>query len=227
MYKRQIEDLLVAYRKAKADCFFENTFPTAVKFAEYEQNLLTNLKSFLKKLRNENGFIENSKLLGNYRVVPKKLSIDRKNIEGYAGHIHFSDPKKNLNKLFSENVVEPSFRLIGDFPVETHLISALWINMIGEQFDERLGESCYAARLKRIKNNEDFTLDTRKPFHLSAIGSFSPYFQPYQKWRNDGLNAIRDELEKDRSVIAVSLDLKSYYHYIDPKIIVSNKLHES
>jgi len=24
-----IEDLLVAYRKAKADCFFENTFPTA------------------------------------------------------------------------------------------------------------------------------------------------------------------------------------------------------
>ncbi|HBM7894262.1 TPA: hypothetical protein L0H18_003551, partial [Acinetobacter baumannii] len=39
----KIEDLLVAYRKAKADCFFENTFPTAVKFAEYEQNLLTNL----------------------------------------------------------------------------------------------------------------------------------------------------------------------------------------
>lgn len=25
-----IEDLLVAYRKAKADCFFENTFPTAI-----------------------------------------------------------------------------------------------------------------------------------------------------------------------------------------------------
>ncbi len=23
-----IEDLLIAYRKAKADCFFENTFPT-------------------------------------------------------------------------------------------------------------------------------------------------------------------------------------------------------
>lgn len=25
-----IEDLVVAYRKAKADCFFENTFPTAI-----------------------------------------------------------------------------------------------------------------------------------------------------------------------------------------------------
>ncbi len=32
-----IEDLLVAYRKAKADSFFENTFPVAIKFAEYEQ----------------------------------------------------------------------------------------------------------------------------------------------------------------------------------------------
>ena len=41
-----VEDLLVAYRKAKADCFFENTFPTAIKFAEYEQDLLINLKRY-------------------------------------------------------------------------------------------------------------------------------------------------------------------------------------
>ena len=34
----KLKDLLVAYRKAKADCFFENTFPTAVKFAEYEHH---------------------------------------------------------------------------------------------------------------------------------------------------------------------------------------------
>lgn len=31
-----LTDLLVAYRKAKADCFFENCFPTAINFAEYE-----------------------------------------------------------------------------------------------------------------------------------------------------------------------------------------------
>ena len=29
-----IEDLLVAYRKTKADCFFENTFPTAINLPE-------------------------------------------------------------------------------------------------------------------------------------------------------------------------------------------------
>jgi hypothetical protein len=31
-----LADLLVAYRKAKAACFFENCFPTAINFAEYE-----------------------------------------------------------------------------------------------------------------------------------------------------------------------------------------------
>lgn len=45
----KIEDLLVAYRKAKADCFFENTFPTAIKFAEYEQDLLVNLSGLLSR----------------------------------------------------------------------------------------------------------------------------------------------------------------------------------
>ena len=208
----KLKDLLVAYRKAKADCFFENTFPTAVKFAEYEQKLLPNLKKLLEKLKKDNGFFENEKFLGQYRVVPKKLIINKKSDTNSISHVHFSDPKKNLNKLFGENEINPSFRIIGDFPVETHIISALWINMVGEQFDERLTESCYGARLKRIENDEEFSLNMRKPFHISAIGSFTPYFQPYQKWRNDGLNAIRDELEKDKSVIAVSLDLKSYYH---------------
>lgn len=223
----KLKDLLVAYRKAKADCFFENTFPTAVKFAEYEQKLLPNLRKLLEKLKKDNGFFENEKFLGQYRVVPKKLIINKKSDTNSISHVHFSDPKKNLNKLFGENEISPSFRIIGDFPVETHIISALWINMVGEQFDERLTESCYGARLKRIENDEEFSLNMRKPFHISAIGSFTPYFQPYQKWRNDGLNAIRDELEKDKSVIAVSLDLKSYYHYIDPKIIVSENLHKT
>lgn len=222
----QIEDLLVAYRKAKADCFFENTFPTAVKFAKYEQSLLDSLNNLLETLHKNNGIKPNKKLLGAYRIVPKKLKIE-KNESPSMGHIHFSNPEKILNNLFSEYEVEPSFRIIGDFPVETHILSALWINMIGEKFDERLTKSCYGARLKRIDNHEDFSIDSYKPFHISAIGSFPPYFQPYQKWRNDGLSAIRNELENDKSVIAVSLDLKSYYHYIDPKVITSTKLHSS
>ena len=94
--------------------------------------------------------------------------------------------------------------------------------MVGHKFDAQLDDCCYGARLKRIHNNEFLDEETEcKPFHISSIGSFTPYFQPYQKWRNDGLKVIRDELEKDRGIIAVSLDLKSYYHFIDPAALIS------
>ncbi len=222
-----IEDLLVAYRKAKADCFFENTFPTAIKFAEYEQDLLANLKGLLNRLKSNSGFENDKDLLGGFRLLPKKLSTDRKPDSSENGHVHFSKPERAVESLFGNYDITPEFRIVGDFLVDTHVISALWINMIGHQFDAKLDDSCYGARLKRIRNDELFAEDDEKPFHISSIGSFVPYFQPYQKWRSDGLEAIRDELEKDRDVIAVSLDLKSYYHFIDPMAISGTALLEA
>lgn len=220
-----IEDLLIAYRKAKADCFFENTFPTAIKFAEYEQNLLGNLKQLLEQLQEDSGFEKNEELLGDFRLLPKKLSTEKKGTTG-NGHVHFSKPERAVKSLFKNYSITPEFRIIGDFPVNTHVISALWINMVGHKFDAKLDDSCYGARLKRIRNDELFSSDDENLFHISSIGSFVPYYQPYQKWRSDGLKAIRDELEKDRDIVAVSLDLKSYYHFIDPLTLSSKALLE-
>ncbi len=219
-----IEDLVVAYRKAKADCFFENTFPAAIKFAEYEQDLLTNLESLLTRLQVEKGFAGCSDLLGDFRILPKKLSHDRKKDATTNGHAHFSSPDRAVEHLFKNHEITPEFRIVGDFPVDTHVLSALWINLVGHEFDSSLDDSCYGARLRRIRNEELFSDAVDRPFHISAVGSFTPYFQPYQKWRADGLKAIRGELEKDRDVIAVSLDLKSYYHLIDPLALGSNAL---
>ena len=221
-----LEDLVVAYRKAKADCFFENTFPTAIKFAEYEQDLLANLKTLLDRLHTDQGFSGNEDYLGEFRLLPKKLSIKAKS-EASNGHVHFSNPARAFEHIISQNDLTPEFRVIGDFPVDAHILSALWINTVGHKFDACLDDSCYGARLKRVRNDESLAKDAPKPFHISSIGSFSPYFQPYQKWRNDGLKAIRGELEKERDVIAVSLDLKSYYHLIDPMALTSEGLHKA
>ena len=221
-----LEDLVVAYRKAKADCFFENTFPTAIKFAEYEQDLLVNLKALLTSLQGEKGFANNDDYLGDIRLLPKKLTIKAKPDAG-NGHVHFSNPVRAFESLTRQSDLIPEFRVTGDFPVSTHILSALWINMVGHKFDACLDDSCYGARLKRIRNDELLDKDAPKPFHISSIGSFAPYYQPYQKWRSDGLKAIRGELEKDRDVIAVSLDLKSYYHLIDPMALASVGLHEA
>lgn len=221
-----IEDLVIAYRKAKADCFFENTFPTAIKFAEYESNLLSNLSKLLERLHEDNGFKANKDLLGEYRLLPKKLSIKPNKKSPKNGHVHFSCPQRSVEHLFKHHDITPEFRIVGDFPVDSHILSALWINMIGHRLDAGLDENCYGARLKRIRNDELFNQNKDKPFHISSIGSFTPYFQPYQKWRNDGLKAIRGELEKDRDIIAVSLDLKSYYHFVDPAVLASKELYK-
>lgn len=219
-----IEDLLVAYRKAKADCFFENTFPTAIKFAEYEQNLLENLNDLLALLQINTDFENNADLIGKFRLLPKKLATQKKPGVPENGHVHFSNPERAVDHLFRNFDLTPEFRIVGDFPVNSYIISALWINTVGNKFDAKLDDCCYGARLKRIRNDELFSEEQDEPFHISSIGSFSPYFQPYQKWRGDGLKAIRDELEKDHDIIAVSLDLKSYYHFIDPLALVSKDL---
>ena len=217
-------DMLVAYRKAKADCFFENTiFPTAIKFAAYEEHLLKNLEDLLSQLQANKGFSEQKKLLGKCRLVPKKLSVKQES----HSNVHFSNPEIAFDYLLKENsTVTPEFRVVGDFPVETHIISALWINMIGHKFDAHLNDKhCYASRLKRIRStNEVCENNKQKKYHIDSIGSFTPYFYPYKRFRQDGIKAIREELEKEEDIVAISLDLQNYFHMLDPKALDSYSL---
>lgn len=134
-----LTDLLVAYRKAKADCFFDSTFPTSAEFAKYEDNLIENLGKLQLCLVLASGFEHNlDNLTGEFRLIPKKLGIkdkDEKNEETKNGHTHFSDYKRAFQHLKETKKPEFEFRIVGDFPVETHIISALWVNMVGHKFD--------------------------------------------------------------------------------------------
>lgn len=60
-------------------------------------------------------------------------------------------------------------------------------------------------------------------YHLEAVGSFQPYFGPYKEWRSRGLKALRTELEAGNAVVAISMDLNSYYHRIDPAFIADSR----
>lgn len=220
-----LADIAIAYRKAKADCFFEDGFPSSAKFAAYEDNLLGNLEALLENLTGlkkvDEKFIKS--LVGETRLVPKKLKVDPHEAKGHA---HFSNPSRAVEQFFSDNDVIADFRVVGDFSVDAHVFSALWINMVGHKFDSCLSDKdIYGARLKRVRSDDNE--QETKPFHIKAIGSFQPYYQPYQKWRQDGLNAIRTELDNNRDVLAVSLDLKGYYHFIDPSFITESKLLEN
>lgn len=225
----KLADLLVAYRKAKADCFFDsNIFPTAIKFAEYESDLLGNLNSLLEELKENKGFSSMDNLLGDFRLIPKKMDIKHDHSKS-RGHVHFSDPERSFKNIPNSSRVTPEFRIVGDFPVNTHIISALWINMVGHKFDACLDDKCcYADRLKRIHDEEELCLKGKpKQFNIDSIRSFKSYFQPYQSFRRDGIQAMRNELEKDKNIVGVSLDLKSYYHNLDPMALTLGGLRKS
>ncbi|TXD40584.1 RNA-directed DNA polymerase [Xanthomonas campestris] len=219
-------DLLIAYKKAKADSFFESTYPAALGFSKYEKGLKANLISLQQRLLDGSWF-DSEDSLGQCRLLPKKLAYkDKKKTaaKASAGHVHFSDPLRSAKHIETISEAIPDFRVVGDFPIDAHVVSALWINFIGHKFDEVLGKNCYGARLRRVNSSEDEEDKKVGDFHLNAVGSFPPYFQAYQRWRSDGLNAIRSELKAGREVIAASLDLKSYYHQIDPSCIAKKTL---
>lgn len=79
-----------------------------------------------------------------------------------------------------------------------HVLSALWINLVGHKFDAVLLKSAYGSRLRRYRPEPGSSEGTVGNYHTEAVGSFQPYFSPYKRWREDGLKAIRSDLKADR-----------------------------
>lgn len=224
----KMQDLFFAFRKAKADCFFERSICISSAFAEYEQDLARNLTTLLSALRAGQVAELLTQNIGQTRVVAKKLGTRPKPVKkGSApdGHSFFSDPKRAFEHLCASHELTPEFRIVGDFPVEMHVLSALWINLVGHKFDEALPKSAYGSRLRRYRPEPGAPKDSVGSYHLEAIGSFQPYIGPYKEWRSRGLKAIRTELAADNAVVAVSMDLTSYYHRIDPRFIADPEFH--
>jgi hypothetical protein len=216
-----LQHLVYAYRKAKADCFYERTPCVAERFVAYESRLYDHLTALLHELRAGSVTQRLLQNLGKPVLVAKKLS-KRLRPSAAEDHGFYSDPRKAFDFLKQNYVLTPEFRVIGDFPVEMHVLSALWINTVGHLFDACLGSGVYGARLRRYRPDVGAPSGTLGEFHLDAIDSFQPYFSPYKKWRSDGFKAMNVELSQERSIIALSLDLKSYYHSIDPSFIAQD-----
>ena len=230
-----LKHLLYAYRKAKADCYFDRTISVAESFAAYEQQLTANLERLLQVLNA--GLV--AEILradeSQVRLVAKKLSVEPKNEDpageprstNDAGHTFFSDSRRAFDRLLASASITPEFRAIGDFDVDVHVVGALWILTIGNKLDRCLSDRAYGARLRRLRPDSPNGAKERGAIHVEALGSFEPYFGPYRRWREGGLDAIRQELKSDRQVIAMSLDLANYYHQVDPSFLLSSEFFNS
>lgn len=220
-----LTDLFFAYRKAKVDCFYESSIRVAERFIAYEQTLPDKLVALLVRLHAGEAGAILTEGTSQPIIFPKRLQFmtdeqtsDRQHADVSNAHAFFSDAERAFARAAHQRRLVPEFRLIGDFSVEAHILSALWVNLVGHKFDACLSSRALASRVRRYR--ADKSRKWTGDYHKEAIGSFEPYFEPYRKWRDDGLHAMRDAISREQPIIAMTLDVGNFYHSIDPGFFV-------
>lgn len=207
MINVDIKDLAAAYRKVKVDLFYSGN-PYRLALADFEENLEDNLQKIKSALKDDNQEYIFSLCKG-FWLSPKNIEFEK---DSFDKNLIYSAPQHEYNL---DKIKSCKLRIIANVPIEFHIITTLWINLVGEKFDKKLSKNSYGNRIRRHKNE--------KP-NLEALGSFNPYLIHYQKWRDNGLKIMRDGLTAEKNIIAVTADFSSFYHNVSSNILLSEDL---
>lgn len=224
-----IEDLYLAYRKAKVDMYYERDHATAFSFVEFEESLDENLANLFAELNASQPSWQNSdQFVGGYGYVPKSLDPTKQDpnsekdadtnsaSEWPQSAFVVSDPDSAWAYANRHSKHAASFRIVGRHPVAFHVVSALWIQKVGYLYDRVLRDSVYGSRIRGTAGGER---SKRLP-NATSLGSFRPYTYGFRAWRQDGLKAIRNALDAQKSVIAITADLRRFYHSVGPAYLL-------
>jgi hypothetical protein len=211
-----IDKLLNVYKNVKIDSFYETGHLTALKFATYEENIEENLGILLDKINSNNiEWFSSTKFTGSYEVVLKSVNFSngKDNINECSGPATvYSNQNRKIDSKF---VPEFDYRVIGNHSIDFHVLSGLWIELVGNELDSKIGKSSYGCRLKSISSKQSISCRTN--------GYFKSYINDYQRWQKNGLDKITYALKSDKKVIAVMYDIKKFYHRLHPEFLVSKK----
>lgn len=231
MKKITIEDLLIAYRKVKVDCYYETGHITAYSFAIYEQNLMDNLNELLHKIVDlDYAWFECEEFIGKHHLSLKKIDFNNSlsqsdKTKKEVPFMFFSNPKRKWANN-NESNLEVDYRIIGNHSVNFHVLSSLWIEKVGKFLELNISAKSYGCRINSTGQKSDqlnSNDEQRKYFSRKVLGHFRPYLADYQDWQYNGLDKIKSALADNKKILAVTADLKKYYHRIDCSFIESNK----
>jgi len=210
MFSISLNQLYLAYRKTKHELFNDRNSLTTLKLLEYEENLTEHLESLKTKIENLN--FDDIQVEG-YFDIPKSLDIDSKEKE--KAHF-FSNSKKHFDNVSTKDNVK--FRRVLDSSIDFHIVSALWVEEVGQHLDALLSKHAYGSRLERINcgQSSECSFEEDRQYNLHSPKIFRSYQHQYQQWRDKGFKAI-EELHGSSSVIALTMDISSFFHTINLK----------
>jgi hypothetical protein len=204
------KDLYIAYKKVKFELFNDKNTIATLKLYEYEKDLNKNINSLYEKIKDGN-LLEKDLECKKFFEIPK--SFDSNSNED---KIHFFSSSLKHHDFKAESITL-KFRKVIDADIDFHIVSALWIQKIGQFIDEKFDSNIYGSRLTRIKpvdtSSCEYDLSSQK-YNEESPKIFESYHHKYQAWRNNSFKKIR-ELHKTSSVVAVTMDITSFYHSID------------
>ncbi|MCY1192964.1 hypothetical protein D9M72_42330 [compost metagenome] len=218
-----LANFYVAYRKAKAEAFYENTHFHALSFTKYEQDLDENLKNLrLRLIKRASDWPTDLSFIGDYAYLPKSVDCSAWDTEN-EGHFRALDPRRDWQHRFEEagKPARATLRLVIRPTVDFQIVSALWIIFVGHLFDAALDQrTSFGNRLRRTSREpRDARVDSAS-VNLSTPGLFAPYFSAYRDWREQGLSAMDAALASDKSILAITMDIEKFYHRASPSFLL-------
>jgi hypothetical protein len=216
----QLSDLYVAYRKAKAEAFYETTHFHAIAFTRYEQALHKNLVHLHRRITSKHAdWMEDPEFIGDYAYLPKSVDAGAWEAEE-SGHFRALDPFADWERRHTRarTKANGALRLIMRPTVDFQVVAALWILKVGYKFDGCLDtQVAFANRVRTVR--ELGGAHGREANH-QALGLFAPYFSAYREWREQGLAAIEQALGHGKSILAITMDIEQFYHRVCPRFLL-------
>lgn len=198
MPKFTVRDVEIGYRKLKSYVYYDNfSLLLRQKIAHFEsdeefEQKLASLAKFLSNPVGERKYFERLLSEIDYYTAPKKFSPLRSEEQLVISN-NFSSSHYDLEKV----------NYFFNGPVELHIISVLWIMNEGYVLHKSYSKDNYAYHLELESGNGEV---------VEGLRLFKPYFEQYQKWRDNGLDIAKRFLEKDTDVVILTLDIKEYYY---------------
>jgi hypothetical protein len=212
-----LQALGVAYRKAKVDLYY-SSHASLDAIADYEASLHTRLSALQAKLQaDDESWVTQSEFIGGWTLATKSVDMScwEQYRELHGNGLIFSSPDEewaHACALLAEGKKpqkpKAKFRVMAQCSLDLHVLSTLWMLEVGHRFDAQLTVCAYGNRLRRNQDGKDIN-----PY---SLGTFKPYLKPFRDWRDKGIQAMRTALDADKKIVALTADVSSFYHELNP-----------
>ena len=216
-----LHDLALAYRKAKVDLYY-SSHTSLEAIANYESELHAKLTALLLKLQDDDeSWVTKPEFIGGWTLATKSVDMScwKHFCKEHGNGLIFSSPDEEWSHacaLLAEgkNPQKPKaeFRVMAQCSLDFHVLSTLWMQEVGHLFDDKLTACSYGNRLRRTQDSK---------LNQLSLGTFQPYLKPFRDWRDKGIEAMRTALNADKRIVALTADVSSFYHELNPGFMLS------